>query len=178
MNTLPMEIRAVDMAERTITGVCAPWDEVSYLVPDPGGERIIRGAFSKSLRQRVDRVLLFRAHDHTRAIARSRQFTDDEHGLTGVFHARPSVAGDEALEEARDGYLPGMSVGFVPVNDRRGPDGVREIVEARLMEVSLVPIPAYEGARVLAVREAAAGIEFPALDIDLSPILPAWIGAR
>ena len=95
-----------------------------------------------------------------------------------MFHARPSVAGDEALEEARDGYLPGMSVGFVPVQHRRGRDGVREIVEARLLEVSLVPIPAYEGARVLAVREAAAGVEFAPLDVDLAPILPAWIGAR
>ena len=178
MNTLAMEIRSVDVAERTITGVCAPWDEVSYLVPDPGGERILRGAFSKSLAQRHDKVLLFRAHDHTRAIARSRQFTDDQAGLTGVFHARPSVAGDEALEEARDGYLPGMSVGFMPVQHRRGRDGVREVVEARLLEVSLVPIPAYEGARVLAVREAAAGVEFPPLDVDLSPILPAWMGTR
>ena len=119
---LHMEIRNVDMSERTITGVCAPYDEVSYLVPDPNGERIIRGAFSKSLRQRADKVLLFRGHDHSRAVARSRTFADNDNGLVGVFHARPSLLGDEALEEARDGYLPGMSVGFKPLQQRRGED--------------------------------------------------------
>lgn len=176
MSALPMEIRAVDMDERTITGVCTPYDEVSYLVPDPSGERMLRGAFTKSLRQRHDRVLLFRGHDHARAIARSRSFDDGDTGLVGVFHARPSIASDEALEEARDGYLPGLSVGFKPVQTRRGEDGVREIVEAALLEVSLVTIPAYSGAQVLAVRQAAA-VEFAPIEFDMPPTLPAWMDA-
>lgn len=173
---LTMEIRNVNVDERTITGVCAPYDEVSYLVPDPSGERIRRGAFAKSLRQRHDRILLFRGHDHSRAVARSRTFDDAEHGLVGIFHARPSVLGDEALEEARDGYLPGMSVGFRPLQTRRGDDGVREIVEAALLEVSLVTIPAYEGAAVLAVRgRAEESLAFaPIVLEDGPPTLPWW----
>ena len=47
MTELAMEIRAVDVDERTIAGVVAPYDEISYLTPDPAGERIIRGAFRK-----------------------------------------------------------------------------------------------------------------------------------
>lgn len=176
MSALPMEIRAVNLDERTITGVCAPYDEVSYLVPDPSGERIVRGAFAKSLRQRHDRILLFRGHSHDRAIARSRSFEDAEGGLVGVFHARPSSVGDEALEEARDGYLPGLSVGFRPVNQRRGADGVREITEAALIEVSLVTIPAYDGARVMAVRDAEtySTNAYPPLELDLGAVMPAW----
>jgi hypothetical protein len=169
-----MEIRSVDIDERTITGVCAPYDEVSYLVPDPAGERIMRGAFSKSLRQRADRVLLFRGHDHSRAVARSRSFDDNDAGLVGVFHARPSSLGDEALEEARDGYLPGMSVGFRTLQARRGDDGVREVVEAALLEVSLVTIPAYEGAAVLAVRGAEAFTFAPIVLEDGPPGMPWW----
>jgi len=172
-----MEIRAVDIDERIITGVCAPYDEVSYLVPDPSGERIVRGAFTKSLRQRHDRILMFRGHDHDRAIARSRSFDDGDAGLVGVFHARPSLAGDEALEEARDGYLPGLSIGFRAMNTRRGADGVREVTEAALIEVSLVTIPAYAGAQVLAVRdgETYSPNTYPPIALDLGgDLMPAW----
>jgi hypothetical protein len=169
-----MEVRAVDMDERTITGVCVPYDEITYLVPDPSGERVIRGAFTKSLRQRADRVLLFRAHDHARAVARSRSFQDEDAGLVGVFHARASLIGDEALEEARDGYLPGMSVGFRAVQERRGQDGVREVVEASLLEVSLVTIPAYDGARVLSVRDAHSGRSFPRIELDEGYVTMPW----
>ena len=167
-----MEIRSVDMDERTITGVCAPYDEISYLTPDPSGERIIRGAFTKSLRQRHDKIFLFRGHDHGRAVARSTSFADDESGLVGVFHARPSAIGDEALEETRDGYLPGLSVGFRNVQLRRGDDGAREVVEAALIEVSLVTIPAYDGARVLAVRHA--GDQFERLELDEGLVTMPW----
>jgi hypothetical protein len=170
-----MEIRNVNMDERTITGVCAPYDEISYLVPDPNGERIMRGAFNKSLRQRSDKVLLFRGHDHNRAVARSRAFSDNDAGLVGIFHARPSLIGDEALEEARDGYLPGMSVGFRPLQERRAADGAREIVEAALLEVSLVTIPAYEGAAVLAVRgRAEESLAFAPVVLDDGPPLMPW----
>ena len=46
---LAMEIRSVDDAERRIVGVVAPYDETTYLVPDPGGERIMRGALQGSI---------------------------------------------------------------------------------------------------------------------------------
>jgi hypothetical protein len=160
------------MDSRTITGVCAPYDEISYLTPDPSGERIIRGAFGKSLRQRHDKIFLFRGHDHGRAVARSQSFEDDESGLVGVFHARSSAIGDEALEEVRDGYLPGMSVGFRNVQLRRGDDGAREVVEAALIEVSLVTIPAYDGARVLSVRHADE--RFERLELDEGVVTMPW----
>ena len=47
---LAMEIRSVDTAERTLVGVVAPYDQTTYLVADPGGERIMRGAFNESIR--------------------------------------------------------------------------------------------------------------------------------
>jgi phage head maturation protease len=50
--------------------------------------------------------------------------------------------------------LDAFSVGFLPKRETRGADGAREVIEAQLHEVSLVPIGAYDGARVLAVRDA------------------------
>ena len=85
---LAMELRAVSMDERTITGVVAPYDEVSYLVPDPKGERVIRGAFKKSILQRPTKIPLCRNHEHGRAIGMSREWADGPEGLTGTFHVR------------------------------------------------------------------------------------------
>ena len=50
-----------------------------------------------------------------------------------------------------------LSIGFRAVRAQRGADGVREIVEAELGEVTLLPTGAYDGARVLEVRAPTFG---------------------
>jgi uncharacterized protein len=181
MSELEMSLRSVDIDQRLITGIVAPYNSVSYMTPDPAGERIMRDAFTKSLKERSERIPLCRVHDHSRAVGMSREWVDGAGGLTATFHVRKSGHGDEVLEEARDGYLSGMSVGFMPVRQERAADGVREVREARLMEVSLVVIPAYDGARVLAVRQAEPVSELmapflnPPPRIDLSPIAAPWV---
>lgn len=177
---LVLSLRAadVDLAGRTIFGTVAPYNAVSYLVPDPRGERIMRGAFTKSMRERSDRVPLFRHHDHSRAVGMSREWTDSDHGLAAAFGIRTGPMGDEVLEEARDGYLTGLSVGFRELRGGAGRDGVHEVREAALVEVSVTAIPAYDGT-ALAVRSAqtpeeiAAEVERllgPAPAVDLSPL--------
>jgi HK97 family phage prohead protease len=179
MAELMMELRAVDPDARTITGVVAPYDETSYLTPDPAGERIGRGAFAKSIRQRETRIPLCVAHDHKKAAGFSRSWTDDDGGLSAVFAVRSGAFGDEVLDDVRGGFLPSLSVGFVPLVQRRAADGVVEVREAKLMEVSLVLIPAYQGAAVVAVRAAAqldellAPFANPPV-VDLSPFTPPW----
>lgn len=180
MNELGMEIRTVNLDQREIVGVVAPYDATSYLTPNRQGERIMRGAFAKSIRQRERKVPLCRNHDHNQALGLSRSWSDSAAGLEGTFYVRPSLIGDAALEEARDGYLEGLSVGFVPLVQTRGADGAAEIREGRLLEVSLVVIAAYDGAEVLAVRSAAmldellAPFKNPPPRIDLSPIPQPW----
>jgi len=58
-----------------------------------------------------------------------------------------------------------LSVGFQALTATRGADGVREVKEGRLVEVSVVALPAYAGAAVLAVRNAQD------LDALLAPFL-------
>jgi HK97 family phage prohead protease len=177
MFQLPMELRGVDGEGRTIDGVCVPYDEISYLTPNPAGERVLRGAFAKSVQQQASKVFLFRGHDHAHPVGRAVRFEDRPDGLYGSFSVRRSVLGDEVLADVREGYLPAMSVGFKPVQARRGRDGETEVVEAQLKEVSLLPLGAYEGAKVLALREADVmrTPTAPFDDIDLSPTLPGWL---
>jgi HK97 family phage prohead protease len=176
-NELVMEMRSVAEAERVIVGVVAPYDETTYLTGDPSGERIRRGAFSRSIEHRGGKIPLLRNHDRERKLGRSRAFREAPEGLIGEFLVNEGAPGDELLEECRHGYLDGLSCGWVPVRVGRGADGVREILEAKLGEVSMVALPAYQGAAMLSVRNAQDLSELlapfaarPA--VNLSPIAP------
>lgn len=176
MNAIPLEIRRVDPTERTVLGVCVPYDETSYLIGDQDGERVRRGAFRRSIQHRAAGIPLLLNHEQTRKFGKSRKFTETDEGLVGEFVINGGGPGDQLLEELRDGYLDAMSVGFQSVRTARGDGGVREIVEARLVEVSIVALPAYQGAKVLAVRSASveellAGFG-PRPEVNLTPIPP------
>lgn len=178
MNALAMEIRSVDGGRRTVVGVVVPYDETSYLTPNPNGERIRRGAFTKSVAQRATKVFLNREHDEKATVGRSVRFDDGADGLVGEFHVRASALGDETLAELTDGYWPGLSLGFKPLQTCRGPDGATEVVDAYLGHVALTRNPAYLSAEVLELRrvdvaQLMAGFG-PRPQLDLSPIPALW----
>jgi HK97 family phage prohead protease len=180
---LAMELRDVNESQRLIVGVVAPYDEVSYLTPDPNGERIRRGAFAKSIEQRATKIPLLRRHDQALRLGQSREWQDDAGGLLGTFGVNPGDAGDALLSDCRDGYLGGLSAGWIPMGRTRGKDGVGEITEAKLIEVSAVAVPAYDGAALLAVRDAqdldALLAPFRARpDVNLEPIAPLVYRSR
>jgi len=180
MEHLPMELRAVDAPARLIEGVVVPYDEVTYLTPNPEGERVRRRAFAKSIDDRGDRIPLMRSHDHELTYGRSVRFTEGEAGLVGEFRVHDGARGDALLEEIRQGYLGSLSVGFQVVRSERDASGVLEILEGRLHEVSVVGLPAYAGASVMSTRSAEdldallAPFRVPRPDVDLTPIPPIW----
>lgn len=160
-----MELRRVDPVERVVVGVVAPYDEVSYLTPHIEGERIMRGAFARSIVHHRAGVPLLRNHSTDRKLGVSTGFDDGADGLVGTFRINEGEHGDLLLEDLRTGGLDAMSVGFQTIQATRGAGGIREVREARLVEVSLVALPAYQGAAMLAVRSAQS------LDDILAPFL-------
>jgi len=174
---LAMELRECNPAQRLIIGCVAPYDEISYLTPDPNGERIRCGAFARSIAHRAAKIPLLRAHQTAMRYGMSRAFTEDASGLIGEFVVYDGEHGDQLLEECRTGYLGAMSAGWLPLDARRGPDGVREITEAKLVEASLLGLGAYDGASMLAVRSAERLDDLLAPfrarpDVNLDPIPP------
>jgi HK97 family phage prohead protease len=122
----------------------------------PRGERFIAGAFADAAAQRIKvRLTDSHADDSKRPVGVGTEFRDDVSGLYGSFRFYNTPEGRGARENVLEETYGGLSVGFVPVEERVGDDGAREIVKARLFHVSLVDEPAYETARVLAVRAAA-----------------------
>lgn len=175
---LYLEMREVTVEGRNVVGRVVPYNETSYLVPGPSGERIRRGAFDRSIRERGHNVFLHREHAGER-VGKAVNWADDELGLVGEFHVRQSTLGDQTLEEIADGYWPYMSVAFRSFRQERGKDGATEVLDAALAHVALVGCAAYEGAQVLAVRSADPRAILAALpprpEVDLTPIRRFWL---
>jgi hypothetical protein len=170
-----LELRVPDPSERIVEGIVVPWAETSFLTPDPRGERFIAGSLTRSLGERGERIKLFHAHDHGRAVGRPLAWKPDhELGCWAQFRIAKTPPGDEVLAEVGEGMLDAFSVGFRPVRTRRGADGAREIMEAALHEVSIAPVGAYDGARVLATRtpDLSRSTLPPMPEVNLTPLPP------
>ena len=86
-------------------------------------------------------------------IGRAVALREDKAGLYGEFRVSSVPSGDQALELVRDGVIDSFSVGFAPIQAEQDGD-VTVRTEVALREASLVTFPAYEDARVLALRAA------------------------
>lgn len=180
--TFDLELRDVaGMTEqRIVTARLVPYGEVSMTTEHRGGERFVKGAFRKSINDlsKAKRpLLLFRAHDHKRPVGKALELREQDDGPMGSFRVAATQAGDEALAELKEGLLPQVSIGFRTIRERMS-EGVRDVLEAALAEVSLAPMGAYDGAEVLSLREPRTDLSWvqlpPAPEIDPSQSLMPW----
>ena len=141
---------------RTVCGIAMPWDTTAT-VSDGGpaySERFERGAFARTLAERSSRVKALVNHDRrSLPVGRATHLEETADGLYVELTLSRTAAADEALTLVQDKALDAFSVGFKPLRHRtEGRTTVR--TEVRLDEVSIVAFPAYDDARVAAVRSA------------------------
>ncbi|MGI5192267.1 HK97 family phage prohead protease [Streptomyces sp. CA-288835] len=170
------ELVRADETGRTVFGLAVPYG-VDTDIREHGSsyiERFAPGAFARSIDERGSKVRLFVGHEARRLpIGRATELREASDGLHAAFHIPATRDGDDALELVRTGVVDAFSIGFRPIRNRQDGD-VTVRTEAALIEVSLVGIPAYEGAAVAGVRTAS-----PALSVDvarrrLDLILKTW----
>ncbi len=157
---------------RRVCGIAAPfgrdYDAGDYV------EQFSRGAFAVSIRDRGDQIPLLEAHrQDAMPLGRAIHLEERNDGLYAEFLISRTGRGDEALQLARDGVMHSFSVGFVPVRDKRRTtaDGRPMVVrdEVKLHHVGLISeVPAYDDARVLAVRD------YDPDDEQAAPRLAVW----
>lgn len=159
---------------RTVFGCCAPYNQRSGLINDRDGiyfETFQRGAFTKTVQQRSGKVFLYERHnklDNAAPIGKPTVLEDRPDQLYGEFFIPNTRDGNDALERIREGIYSAFSVGMVPVNTRWDQaDGQRHAVrtEAALIEVSLVPLPAYD-APVAGLRSSSPVADSVLVDIS------------
>ena len=167
------QLVGVSFPERTIELVVMPYDTPAT-VPHEGrmvSETIARGAFD-GIERRANRVRVNRDHQLERTVGRATTFhpARDE-GLVAEVRIANTDLGNDTLELAADGCLD-ASAGFLPMTGGLRWNAARTaytVTKAWLGHIALTPQPAYEGAKVLAVRAAelapaATGGSTPNLD--------------
>jgi HK97 family phage prohead protease len=129
-------------------------------------ERFKPGAFAKSVKENGHQLplMLFHGRDDLWPIGLATRWTSRDDGLYGVWRLNESPNAQRAGEMARSGELGFLSVGFVDIRSvpelvddydpALGEDHMDRItrIEARLVETSIVPTPAYRDAVVTCVR--------------------------
>lgn len=162
------ELRAIDEADADrprLAGRAVPygvWTDVGWYM-----ERVMPGTFAKSIREAANRLPLLLFHDSRRfPIGASDEWTESEEGLDCVWEL--DADDPDAMttrRKAQKRMLTGLSVGFVPIEEYRTVKGKRVDVntdvemdddgipwvtrrQARLLEVSVTPTPAYAGAQI------------------------------
>lgn len=155
------EVVNVSFPERTIEMVVTPYEEET--LADWKGRMVkeifARGAF-EGIQRRPNRIKVYRDHVDSRSVvgkAVALHPSRDE-GLVAEVKISDTDLGTETLTLAEDGVL-GASAGYLPM-----PGGEKwltrssvRILKGWLGHIALVPEPAYEGARVLAVRSKPDG---------------------
>jgi hypothetical protein len=135
---------------RTLAGLAVPYG-VETRIGSRFTERFAFGAFADA---RPEDVPVLVTHDHEDLpIGRALKFEDMPAGLGVELRISQTQAGNDALELVKDGAVTGLSIGFVPVEDRWNPARTMvERIKAKLVELSLTAFPQYQDARILAVR--------------------------
>ena len=155
-----MEIRA-EGDGLTFRGYAAVFNSDSE--PLPFVERIRPGAFRKSLGEKRS-IKMFHNHNSDIVLASTKARTlvlsEDERGLLAEATLPDNYWGHYVRDAVKRGDIESMSFGFQTVKDSWSDDGAeRELIEARLFEVSDVSgWPAYP-ATSASVRELAEAID-------------------
>ena len=158
MITREFQARLDTMDERTIVGLAVPYGQEIEL----GGN--LKERFEPGAIDGVDDVKLFYGHEEP--IGKVIEGRDTPEGYEIVARISDTPRGNEVYTLLQDDVLNRFSVGFFPVVDRKeGQTIVRELVD--LKEVSVVPFPAFEGAKITEVRNES---QPEAESVDETPI--------
>lgn len=150
----------VSFEQNELEAIFVPWNRPARVFdpdePEPYEEGFRPGAFDPQLldpRFRPAEVPLLPRHGSSETFGHARKLDSTDVGLHGVVAIRPSLR-DDVAQMVDDG-IDSMSIEFFAL--QRGPritdTGVRWRDRAVLVAVAMTSKPAYDDAKVLALRE-------------------------
>ncbi len=145
-----------DSDGRTLEGLCVPYN-VPTQVDDGQGpyhEMFVKGAFGRAVKA-PNRVYLNFEHKPgiSNVLGHGVTFEERDDGLYGSLEIDPGPDGEKARRLYRQGVLSSLSVEFKPMSKPKNVDGVVRRTAVHLDAVALCRQGAYEGAKVLAIRD-------------------------
>jgi HK97 family phage prohead protease len=151
-----------------ISGLAVPWDVVAT-VSDGTAVQFARGAFDVSQKA----AKLIENHDITQLRGIVNTLTDSPAGLEFEATLADTRASRDAVELLKAGAYDSVSVGAHPITFTTDPDGVMTVTEARLVELSLVAVPAYADAVITNVAATSPDPDPEPEDEEMSDAAPA-----
>ena len=118
---------------------------------DDGGDVVLPGAFTDSLKTRPKPRLLWQ-HDSHEPLGVVLSMKEDARGLLGEWKISKTQRGADAYALLKDGAVDSLSIGYIPTDSEFTDDGVRKLKSVELLEVSLVSIPMNAEALVTSVK--------------------------
>lgn len=185
----PVEMRSFKINELRVadenglpalTGYASVFDSVTDALEMYGFREVFRrGAFVKTIHENDIRALI--GHDDTLVLGRNRAGTlrlaEDDHGLAVTIIPPDTSYGRDIVESIRRGDIDQMSIGFQSFRERwsreEGKDTeLREILEAKLFDVSVVTYPAYTETQIGVDDRAASkrAADVPDADDTTTPV--------
>lgn len=148
LRTVSARAAVSDGVDNELNGMASVFDEV-YPVWD--FDEVFRaGAFSKTLKE-MKKIFMYYGHDSNRVLASrsngSLELTETANGLKVRAALPDTTDGRDTITLVRGGYVEEMSIGFSAIKEewtwgKRGERDLREILEAKLYEVSVVALGA------------------------------------
>lgn len=153
--SVSLEIKSIDESGR-FAGYASVFDVV-----DQQRDVVQKGAFVQSLRNRVSEIKLLWQHDMAQPIGYFTEIFEDAYGLYVEGQLLLNVEkAREAFTLLKQGVVKGLSIGYAPIHYRMNPDdGVRELSQVELYEISLVTFPANAVAEVSVVKGSLTDIQ-------------------
>ena len=120
---------------------------------DAHNDVIVKGAFTKTLKERFERIKYLWQHNTWEPIGKWNELGEDNTGLWGVGTLSNATKGNDAFEYYKEGIINEHSIGFDTLNQR--PDGdIRYLTEIRLWEGSAVTFGANEKTPVISMAKS------------------------
>ena len=162
METLIIEASSIECSEerREISGKIVPMGTGEIGNTNMGGVVFEAGSIDIA---DVSKIKLLSQHDIKKPVGRMIAAETREDGIYATFKLSRSTGGNDALIQAQEGLVSGLSVGAEVIASKPSRDGHIVVTAAKLKEVSLVTEPAFKSAQVL---EIAAEENLPAEEIQ------------
>ncbi len=118
---------------------------------DSDGDIITKGAYTKTIKENGDRVRYLYQHNMDWPLGKMLSLYEDEKGLVFEAEIPQTRLGKDVMQLIKAGVVTENSVGILPIN-KAMVNGVREIREVKLFEISAVTLAANDQALILDVK--------------------------
>ena len=158
METLYIEAASIECSEerREISGLIVPMGTGEVGHTNLGGAVFEAGSIDVT---DISKVRLLSQHDMKKPVGRMTAAEVRPEGIYATFKLSRSTGGNDALIQAQEGLVSGLSIGAEIIASKPSRNGHMVVTAAKLKEVSLVTEPAFKSAQVL---EIAAEETIPA----------------